>query len=187
MEQPARVAFTAQRSVKLGQWKMATQRSRALQQAVATWLDNQAVSFDVAVCLHLPNQFRAEHGASERTLQKALRRFFEKLDRKVLKSAHRRRKAKVPRFVILEHDDAVGWHMHALLSSSNTGYSTEQLSQTAKLLWIEEFARSTTNLSFEPYMAWAEPVQHGHANYITKNVFTPTPKAVFDDMNTVFG
>lgn len=179
--------FTARKSDKHGQRPMATAQSKLLQEAVTNWLDDQSVSFNVAVCLHLPNQFKAEYGESERTLQKALRRFFEKLDRKVLKSAHRRRKAKVPRFVILEHDDAVGWHMHALLSSSNTGYSTEQLSQIVKLLWLDEFARSTTNLSFEPYMAWAEPVQHGHANYITKHVFTPKPKALFDDMNTAFG
>lgn len=91
---------------------MATQKSKALRQANTDWL--KPYHFDVGICLHLPNAYRALDGASERTLQYKLRRFFTRLDRKVLKSACRKRHAKIPRYVVLEHSPALGWHVHAV-------------------------------------------------------------------------
>jgi len=164
-----------QSNVNWKEWDAATtgvKQTRALRQVNAYWFGSLPYRLDVAVALHLPKAFRADRGASERAFQYKLRHFFTRLDRKVLKSACRKRKEKIPRFVVLEHSASLGWHMHALLSSETSNFNSQQLCMTIKLMWLEEFGQSSLK-GFEPHMAWAEPAIDGYDNYMSKDLYGP--------------
>lgn len=165
---------------------MATQQSEVLRQHNVQWLNSQPFAFDVAVCLHLPNAFRAEQRRwDERSLQIKLRRFFSRLDSQVLKAAHRHRKKRVPRFVVLEHSASVGWHAHAVLSSATSKMTAEQLCMAVKLVWLQELGQHANN-GFVTRLAWAEPLRDSYDHYITKQLYGLTANGYFDEMNTTF-
>lgn len=149
------------------------------------WFKQQPFRFDVAVALHVPKAFRTTWGADEYALQLKLSRFLTRLDRKVLKAACRHRKQKIPRYVVLEHSPAVGWHVHALFSSETSRFSTEQLCTVIELMWLAEFS-ATTLKGFEPYLGYAKPVTGGYANYMGKKLYGPHATGIFDDRNSVF-
>ena len=163
---------------------MATRRTKTPIQANTDWLRSNPCNFNVAVALHVPKAFRATHGSDERALQYKLRSFFTRLDRKVLKSACRKRKARIPRYVLLEHSGAVGWHVHALLSSRTSKFSADRLCMIVKLMWLDEFDQSTLK-GFEPHLGWAEPLTGGYEHYMSKKLYGTNVTAAFDDMNSV--
>jgi hypothetical protein len=177
---------SATRSAEHGQQIMATRRIETPLQANTNWLHTHPSHFNVAAALHLPNAFRITDGGSERALQYKLRSFFTRLDRKVLKSACRKRKMRIPRYVVLEYSPSVGWHMHALLSSRTSKFSAERLCMIIKLMWLEEFDRGTLK-GFEPHLGWAKPVTGGYENYMSKKLYGTHVTAAFDEMNSVFG
>ena len=165
---------------------MATPLTKALQQSNVDWVNSQPYRFNVAICLHLPDTYRsAQNGWSDSALRTKLRRFFNRLDSKVLKAAHRHGKKRVPRFIVLEKGAAVGWHAHALLSSETSKMSTEQLCMAVKLLWHEELGNPGTN-GFHARLAWAKPAGDRYARYMTKSLYGPNATGIFDDMNTAF-
>lgn len=102
-------------------------------------------------------------------LEKKLHYFFNRLDRQVLKSAHRRRKQRINRTVVLECKPSVGWHAHALLSSQGTRVGTEKLCTMVKLLWLEELGEYRHEWS-APRLAWAEPNDGDYGGYLTKHL-----------------
>lgn len=163
---------------------MATQQSEKLREATTKWLRPSVLN--VAVALHVPNAFRAQHGADERALQYKLRRFFTRLDRKVLKAACRHGKRKIPRFVVLENSKSVGWHVHALLSSKTSKFSAERLCTIIKLMWLDEFGNQACK-GFERRLAWAQKARTRYARYMTKSLYGTNASAVFDEMNSVSG
>lgn len=172
-------------NVNWKEWQAAAtgvKQTKALELANADWFASH--HFDVAVALHVPKAFRATHGPSERAFQFKLRHFFTRLDRKIMKSGCRKRSAKIPRYVALEYSATLGWHMHALLSSKTSRFSSQQLSTIINLMWLEEFGQSNLK-GFEPHMVWAEPLLGGYDHYVSKKLFGPHATAVFDEMNTV--
>ena len=155
---------------------MATLLDFKLRAANETWIAGQRHQFDVVICLHMPNSLRSkERGWDDAWLQEKLRRYLNQLDRKVLKSAHRRRKEKIPRFVVLEHSPVVGWHVHAMLASSSTGLSPERLCQIIKLTWLRSLGVHGKG-QFKEHLVWAQPHGGGYANYITKRLSASSDK-----------
>lgn len=162
---------------------ISVKQKKALRRANEAWFARLPYQLDVAVSLHMPNAFRAERGKNARMFQYALRDFFTRLDRSVLKAASSKRGAKIPRYVVLENSPSLGWHMHGMLSSETGQMSGDQLCTTIKLMWLEEFSGSTLK-GFEPYLGWAKVVTGGYANYMSKDLYGPHATAVFDDLNT---
>lgn len=148
----------------------ATLRDLEYRAAAQKWIATQRHQFDVAVCLNVPSSLRQdEKGWDDKWLEKKLHYFFNRLDRQVLKSAHRRRKQRIPRFVVLETKPSVGWHAHALLSSQGTRVGTEKLCMMVKLLWLEELGHYRHDWS-APRLAWAERNDGDYGAYLTKHL-----------------
>jgi hypothetical protein len=148
----------------------ATQRDLKLRAAAQNWIDSPVAGFDVAICLHVPSSLRQdEKGWDDLWLEKKLRFFFKRLDWKLFRSAYRRRKQKIRRFVVLENRPSVGWHVHALLSSQDTGVSVENLCDMIKLLWLEELGSYIHHWS-APRLVWAERNDGNYGAYITKSL-----------------
>jgi hypothetical protein len=150
--------------------RFASQRDLKLRAAAQKWIDAPSHQFDVAVCLHVPSSLRQdEKGWDDIWLEKKLHYFFNRLDRQVLRSAHRRRKQRIHRVVVLEHAPSVGWHAHALLSSQDTGVGVEKLCNMIKLLWLEELGPYRHDWS-APRLAWAERNDGAYGAYLTKHL-----------------
>ncbi len=150
--------------------RFAPQRDLQLRTATQSWINAQPDQFDVAICLHVPSSLRQdEKGWDDLWLEKKLHHFFKRLDWQVLRSAHRRRKQRIRRMVVLENTPAVGWHVHALLSTQGTPVSTEKLCTMVKLLWLEELGAYQHNWS-APRLAWAERNDGNYGDYLTKHL-----------------
>lgn len=171
------------------QQRTATVADLKLQGAVVQWIKSIPKDFDVAACLHVPTSLREDEGGwDDIWLEKKLHYFFNRLDRQVLKSAHRRRKQRIPRFVVLETKPSVGWHAHVLLSSQGTGVGTEKLCMMAKLLWLEELGHYRHDWS-APRLAWAERSDGDYGAYLTKYLSASTRNEIarIDVENTQLG
>ena len=132
------------------------------------WLLSSRHGWDVGICLHVPNSLRvAENGWDERWLQRRLSRFFNQLDRRIHKAAHRNRGVRVARCVALERTDLVGWHAHAMLATP-TGWQHEDFIQLMRKLWHEDLG-SYRACRFENQLFWAEPISNNYGSYSTKH------------------
>ena len=143
----------------------------AYREAVRNWLKGE--QWDIAASFLVPKRLMVHLElkcirADEVTLSRELTYCFNRLDRKVFGSAHRRKKIRVPRFVALERTDKVGWHAHALLRTPEhiTPY---QLSSKLGRLWLHQLGKFGVG-TFEDRLYWAEPVKADYFNYSTKHV-----------------
>lgn len=157
---------------------------------------SQELNFDISICWHVPNRMRrAELGClidadsvgwTAHWLQKKLRHYLNKLDRRVLKSAHRDKHIKIWRFVTLENADGVGWHAHALMATPQ-GHDRRTIINWATWMWINELGDEYEN-SFVPYLVQASETQGNYLGYISKTLGRATDDMVgtIDLVNTAF-
>lgn len=136
---------------------------------LSDWIKNTGVKWDVCATLHVPEGKRkAEQGWTAGWLSNELRHYFNKLDRRIFKSAHRNHGARVNRFVTLENSEGVGWHGHALLSTPS-GMQQAAFVSLADQLWHEQQARYTA-AHFQSRLSLIEPVTGNFAYYMIKSV-----------------
>lgn len=164
----------------------------------ATYVTSLGVSFDISICWHAPNRLlRAELGSlvdadrvgwSAHWLQRKLKHCLNKLDRRVLKSAHRDKHVKIWRLVTLEYADGVGWHAHALMATPK-GHDRSKIINWATWMWIAELGEAYQN-SFVPYLVKASATEDKtkYLSYITKTLGQRDDDRVgtIDLVNTAF-
>lgn len=145
--------------------------SAKYRQNVRTWLDNPG--WDLAISMHLPaaliahlNQTKVQ--ADDITFGRELNYCFNRLDRKLFKSAHRNHGVRVPRDVTLEFTERVGWHAHVLMASpKHIGPSATSL--LLQRLWLKQI-RPFISRQFEDRLYWARTFEGGYFLYMTKQI-----------------
>lgn len=164
----------------------------------ATYVNSLGVNFDISICWHAPTKLlRAELGGivdadrvgwSAHWLQRKLKYCLNKLDRRVLKSAHRDKHVKIWRLVTLEYADGVGWHAHALMATPE-GHDRSKIINWATWMWIAELGEAYQN-SFVPYLVEASATEDKtkYLSYITKTLGQRDDDQVgtIDLVNTAF-
>jgi hypothetical protein len=136
---------------------------------LSDWIKNTGVKWDVCATLHVPAAKRkAEQGWTADWLSNELRHYFNRLDRRIFKSAHRYHGARVKRFITLENGGGVGWHAHALLRTP-AGVLQAEFIALADQLWHEQQARYAA-AHFQSRLSLIEPVTGNFAYYMIKSV-----------------
>ena len=133
------------------------------------WVKQRGVTWDVCATLHVPISIRAaERGWSAEWLSKQLGRYFNKLDRRVLKSAHRNHDARLSRWVTLETCDGVGWHAHVALQTPS-GMDQASFITLVEKTWRQQYQRHT-NKKFLERLCLVEPILGEFFYYSIKSV-----------------
>ena len=133
------------------------------------WVQNAGVKWDVCATLHVPEAKRkAEQGWTADWLSNELRLYFNKLDRRIFKSAHRNHGARVHRFITLEKSEGVGWHAHALLQTP-AGTGQTAFISLAEHLWHGLQAQYAA-AHFQSRLSVIEPITGNFSYYAIKSV-----------------
>jgi len=136
---------------------------------LSDWIKNTGVKWDVCATLHVPEAKRkAAQGWTADWLSDELRHYFNKLDRRIFKSAHRYHGARVNRFITLENSEGVGWHAHALLRTA-VGMQQAAFISLADQLWHAQQERYAT-ACFQSRLSAIEPLHGNFAYYMIKSV-----------------
>ena len=136
---------------------------------LSDWVQNTGVKWDVCATLHVPEAKRkAAQGWTADWLSDELRHYFNQLDRRVFKSAHRNHGARVYRWVTLENSDGVGWHAHALLRTP-VGMQQAAFISLTDQLWRAQLARYAAAY-FQSRLSVIEPLRGNFAYYMIKSV-----------------
>jgi len=160
-------------------------RARKLKIAYARWLGQETEQWKICVCWHAPDAMRRYYrGYTEDWLAKELTRYFNKVDRRIFKAAHKNRGIRLQRVITLEHDDNVGWHAHGIVECAQN-MDEAQTYALLETLWLEHTNRFSTG-KFEKHLFWSEPDQGYHLPYIVKRLHTESKATpgVLDTRNT---
>ena len=134
------------------------------------WIADTGIKWDLAASWIIPDAMRnAQRGWDDIWLEKQMRLYFNKLDRRLLRSRHRRYSQRIPRFITLENSTGVGWHAHGLLATPEH-INQDIMIGAVKELWLEHVADYQSRLS-PIRLAWCQPVTSGYLWYSTKHSF----------------
>lgn len=76
------------------------------------------LNWDICATWHVPLEMKRDSfGWDDRRHEVEMRKYFNALDRRIYKAAHKNRGARVLRWVVMERAGGVGWHSHALLKT----------------------------------------------------------------------
>lgn len=170
------------------------QRIDALKEAADKWVRNLNIQWDIAACWHLPEaaswnvptvELPDAVDEAEMKVGKKLRRYFNRLDKRIFKSKYNRG-FRVKRFITLEYSPGVGWHVHGILATP-AHISQQDLIDEIMLTWEWCVANKTMGMPLER-LAWCEPITGNYQRYITKQSFVRNSKkaGTIDVMNTSF-
>ena len=150
------------------------------------WLNDNANGLTLSVAWHVPNKMKANYsGFDSYWLSKELGKYFNKIDRKIFKAAHKNRGIRLRRIITLEKDDAVGWHAHGLIDTAPQ-QDDQYTRQILRDLWIDHTSRFNTG-KFDKYLFYGEIDRGKTLGYITKNVHNNTDSSKgFIDLNNTF-
>ena len=137
--------------------------------AQAQWLENQFDSLPLSVCWHVPNAMKHHyHGYDEIWLSKELRRYFNNVDRRIFKAAHKNKGTRLRRIITLERDENVGWHAHGLVAAA-PDLDEQQTRQILRDEWIKYTKRFATD-KFDKRLFYGEIDRGRSLGYITKHI-----------------
>jgi hypothetical protein len=140
-----------------------------LRAAYIKWVKQYRDTLDVCATLHTPIAMKAaENGWDSDFLQKQLWRYFNNLDRRVFKAAHRNRAVRLYRWVTLEKSETVGWHAHISISTPDN-FTQAEFIDLAKTLWLKQIARYT-NPKFKSRLSVIEPIEGEFFRYSVKSI-----------------
>lgn len=151
------------------------------------WVEGWTTNFDLDVCWHVPNEMRAaQQGYGHEWLQKQLSSYFKQVELQLFKSIPQRQRPKLERFVVLEHEDGVGWHAHALIATP----------EQCKQAHVQEVLRDTWEKrvgqfckeEFKQRLFWIRKAEVGYLSYCLKRAIdvgnNDNSKGIFDYKNT---
>ena len=146
-----------------------TVRSQAHVRIERGWLRDQSRGFDVGICLTLPHATKvAEHGYDAQCVQRHVSRFFNRVDRRLMGNAHKRRGLRVQRLVVLEHSPVNGWHAH-ITAETPAGVDVERFIDVMRAEWWKEIKRDCVVCRKDLY-CWFEPIDGAYAFYTIKGL-----------------
>ena len=160
---------------------------KKLKEAQLRWLGEKSKYFNIAACWHVPSAMRTHYrGYDADWLAKELTRYFNKVDRRIHKAAHKNRGNRLQRIITLEHDDKVGWHAHGLLDCA-FGMNEDETIAVLDKLWKEHTDRFATN-KFEKHLTYFSYDQGNYLQYCLKRLNRQDDKAlgILDTKNTYF-
>jgi hypothetical protein len=160
------------------------ERQDRYKQALKHWLDDTGIKWDICATLHTPKAKRdTKDSWSKEWLAKQLRRYFNALDRAILKAGHRNRGERIMRWVVLEHEAGVGWHAHIAIKTPD-GKAAGELMQVADKLWRKQ-CKQHTNGKFDDRLTKIEEIHGRFIDYMNKFVTgEEDSKGVLDLDNT---
>ncbi len=136
--------------------------------ALCDWVKQKNIVWDVCATLHVPEAMRVvERGWTADWLSSLLSRYFNQLDRRIFKAAHRNREVRLHRWVTLEHSDGVGWHAHVLLQTP-TIIDQAALITLAGDIWHRRYAQYAT-AQFKSRLCVVEAVNGNFFYYANKS------------------
>ena len=153
--------------------------------AYQNWLGEKSKEMTICVCWHIPNAMRRHfNGYTADWVAKELRRYFNKVDRRIFKAALKNRGIRLQRIITLEHDEEVGWHAHGLLGCA-PDMDEQQTITILEKLWVEHVGRFASG-KFEKHVFWAQKNVGFYLPYITKRTHRDQDldRGFLDTMNT---
>jgi hypothetical protein len=121
-------------------------------------------------------------GYDEIWLSKELRRYFNAVDRRIFKAAHKNKGMRLRRIITLEWDENVGWHAHGLVATA-PNLDEQQTRQILRDEWIKYTKRFATG-KFDKYLFYGEIDRGSSLSYITKYTHNSTDNTKgFIDLN----
>jgi hypothetical protein len=152
------------------------------------WVEGWEANFDLDVCWHVPREMRvAQDGYGHEWLQKQLSAYFKQVELQIFQSIPVRQRPKLERFVVLEFEDGVGWHAHALIATPEQCKKAD-LEEILRTTWerrVGLFCRD----EFKSKLFWIRKAGPGYLGYCLKSAvdvgYNDQSKGVFDYKNTV--
>ena len=147
--------------------------------AYKDWLGEKSKTMTICACWQVPDAMRRHYnGHTAQWLAKELRRYFNKIDRRIFKAAHKNRGMRLQRIISLEYDEHVGWHAHGMLECAH-GKDGQETIDLLEHGWLKHTERFASN-KFEKHVFWADQNKGSHHHYIIKRMHRE------DDLGTGF-
>ncbi|MEK4034883.1 hypothetical protein WOC76_09375 [Methylocystis sp. IM3] len=144
-------------------------KRRKLRQALADDVANWNCTWDIDLALTLPRSHPAAHASSPAPLVNLLRRYFTAVDARVFPNQSRKHRQQLHRFVVIEHAEGVGWHMHGLVASP----SHIDIVATNNILrsqWYQAIGEITDERMDSRRYYWSDIHQDDYIHYCLKHV-----------------
>lgn len=143
-----------------------------LKLAFQHWPEVHSTKWTYGVCLHFPTWLaKAEPEDEEAVSQrlKSMKRYLIGLDRKAFGSAaYRKHETRIPRCVIEEWNESVGFHIHMLMIfplSIDPIAFIPLMERNWHIQWW-----NCTRAAFRAHSFWAKEIIGGHEPYISKHI-----------------
>lgn len=100
-----------------GTWLSMTPAQK-LKEAYRQWGKTPEFHWDICATWHIPNAMRErDDGKDDRWHECEMRKYFNAVDRRIYKAAHKNRGQRVCRWMMMERAGGVGWHSHGLMQT----------------------------------------------------------------------
>jgi len=157
-----------------------------IQQALQQWGGAPKLKWDISVTWHVPNSLRERNnGWDDRWHECEMRKYFNAVDRRIYKAAHKNRGQRVLRWMVMERAGGVGWHSHGLLQTP-LHMSHEAFIDELKSLWLKHCGMKNDE-RFKSRLFEAKLIESNFLGYTIKGIFGLNEDAdgVLDAHNTV--
>lgn len=143
---------------------------RKLKHAFQQWPKVVGTEWTFGVCLHFPAWLamaKSEGAVCQRL--KSTKRYLNGIDRKAFGSAaYRNHETRIPRCVIEEWNDSVGFHVHMLMIFP-PNIDPVAFIPLMERNWHRQWW-NCTNAGFRAHSFWAKEITGGHEPYISKHI-----------------
>jgi hypothetical protein len=151
---------------------------KKLKYAFQHWPSIIGTEWTYAVCLHFPAWLataKSQDAISQRL--KSSKRYLIGIDRKAFGSAaYRKHTTRIPRCVVEEWKDGIGFHLHMLMifpPHIDPVAFIPLMERNWHLQWWNR-----TNAAFRKHSFWADEITGGHEPYVSKHIGVES-KALF--------
>ena len=140
---------------------------KKVKQAWTGWVDEWG-NWDTACCWHVPDALRsAKDGWGKSWLENRMKNYFDAVDRRTFRGTPLKHRAKVKRYITLEHSDGVGWHAHGLVETPQH-MQIDEFRQLLAETW-KGYLMKWTNPKFADRLVYLKDLEGGYAAYSTKH------------------
>ena len=138
-----------------------------VKQAWNSWVDEWG-DWDTACCWHVPDALRSvKNGWGKSWLETRMKNYFDAVDRRTFRGTPLKHRAKVKRYITLEHSDGVGWHAHGLVETPQH-MQIDEFRQLLAETW-KGYLMKWTNPKFADRLVYLKDLEGGYAAYSTKH------------------
>lgn len=139
---------------------------KAVKEAWNSWVDEWG-HWDTACCWHVPDALRStKDGWGKSWLETRMKNYFDAVDRRTFRGTPLKHRAKVKRYITLEHSDGVGWHAHGLVETPEH-MQVDEFRELLAETWTGYLAK-WTNPKFANRLVYLQDVRGGYTAYSAK-------------------